>query len=79
MIKEFQPDETLKDFLADLPDIAESASEEVRNLLKAALARLIQDMDLAYQEELDTLKQMLLRAEQRVQQLEEALDKIETD
>lgn len=75
MNNEFQFSELLK----DLPEFAESASEEMRNLLKAAISRMLQDMDVVYQEEIDTLKQMLLRAEQRVQQLEEALDKIQSD
>ncbi len=73
MDREFQLNELLK----ELPGFAETASEEARNLLKAALGRFIADMDLAYQEEVDTLKQMLLRTEQRVKQLEEALDDIQ--
>lgn len=73
MNKEFQISELLK----DLPELAESANEEMRNLLKAAIIRLLKDVDLVYQDEIDTLKQMLLRTEQRVQQLEEALDKIQ--
>lgn len=73
MNKEFQ----INQLLQDLPELAESASEEVRNLIKSALSRLLQDMDLAYQEEIDTLKQMLERTEQRVQQLEQALSEAE--
>ncbi|MBT5330884.1 MAG: accessory factor UbiK family protein [Porticoccaceae bacterium] len=73
MNKEFQ----INELLQDLPELAESASEEVRNLIKSALSRLLQDMDLAYQEEIDTLKQMLERTEQRVQQLEQALSEAE--
>ena len=75
MNKEFQLSELLK----DLPELAESASEEMRNLLKTALSRILEDMDLVYQEEIDTLKQMLVRAEQRVQQLEKALDEIRSE
>lgn len=75
MNKEFQFSEILK----DLPELAESASEEMRSLLKTAMSRMLQDMDLVYQEEIDTLKQMLIRAEQRVQQLEDTLDKIEAN
>lgn len=73
MDREFQLNELLK----ELPGFAETANEEARNLLKAALSRFIGDMDLAYQEEVDTLKQMLLRTEQRVKQLEETLDEIQ--
>ena len=75
MNKEFQFSEILK----DLPELAESASEEMRSLLKTAMLRMLQDMDLVYQEEIDTLKQMLIRTEQRVQQLEAALDKVEAN
>lgn len=75
MNKEFQFSEILK----DIPELAESASEEMRSLLKTAMSRMLQDMDLVYQEEIDTLKQMLIRTEQRVQQLEATLDKIEAN
>lgn len=73
MTKEFKLDDLLK----DLPNLAESANEEVRNIIKAALGRLIQDMDLVYQEEIDTLKQMLARTEARVTELESSLEKLE--
>jgi BMFP domain-containing protein YqiC len=75
MNREFQFNELFK----DLPELAESASEEMRSLLKTAMSRMLQDMDLVYQEEIDSLQQMLERAEQRVQQLEETLDKIQSD
>jgi|MEHZ01.4.fsa_nt_MEHZ011220882.1_27 BMFP domain-containing protein YqiC len=73
MTNEFKLDDLLK----DLPHLAESANEEVRNIVKAALGRLIQDMDLVYQEEIDTLKQMLARTEARVTELENSLEKLE--
>jgi BMFP domain-containing protein YqiC len=73
MTNEFKLDDLIK----DLPYLAESANEEVRNIVKAALGRLIQDMDLVYQEEIDTLKQMLARIEARVTHLENSLEKLE--
>jgi|TARA_B110000305_G_C19148856_1_gene497079 BMFP domain-containing protein YqiC len=73
MTNEFKLDDLIK----DLPHLAESANEEVRNIVKAALGRLIQDMDLVYQEEIDTLKQMLARIEARVTHLENSLEKLE--
>lgn len=73
MTKEFKLDDLLK----DIPNLAESANEEVRNIIKAALGRLIQDMDLVYQEEIDTLKQMLARTEARVTELENSLENLE--
>ncbi len=74
MTKEFKLDDLLK----DLPHLAESANEEIRNIIKAALGRVIQDMDLVYQEEIDTLKQMLSRTETRVTELENSLEELES-
>jgi len=73
MLKDINIDEILR----ELPHMAESASEEVRTLVKAALGRALQDMDLAYQEEIDILKEMLNRTEARVSDLEQRLG--ETD
>lgn len=73
MPKEFRLDELIN----DLPELAESAKEEIRNALKAALGGLVRDMDLVYQEEIDTLKQMLTRTEARVSELEDALNRFE--
>ena len=53
--------------------MAENASEEMHALVKAALGRALQDMDLAYQEELEILKEMLKRTEARVSDLEKRL------
>ena len=74
MIKDIKIDEILE----GLPHFAESANEEVRNILKASIGKLIQDMDLVYQEEVDILREMLSRTESRVTQLEHALSALES-
>lgn len=79
MKQDFKLDELLNNLLTDLPEFAESAGDDLRVFLKGGLAGLMQDMDLVHQEDFDNLKQMLLRAEQRVEQLEEALDKMEAN
>ena len=44
---------------------------------RQALSKLTQDMDLVYREEIDILKEMLTRTEQRIQQLEANLASLE--
>ena len=63
----------IEEILKDLPQLAETASDEMRSLLKTALSKLTQDMDLVYREEIDILKEMLARTEKRVQELEDNL------
>ena len=63
----------IEELLKDLPQLAEAASDEMRSLLKTALSKLTQDMDLVYREEIDILKEMLARTEKRVQELEDNL------
>lgn len=67
----------IEELLKDLPQLAETANDEMRSLLKTALSKLTQDMDLVYREEIDILKEMLARTEQRVQQLETNLASLE--
>lgn len=67
----------IEELLKDLPQLAETANDEIRSLLKTALSKLTQDMDLVYREEIDILKEMLARTEQRVQQLETNLASLE--
>lgn len=63
----------IEEILKDLPHFAETANEEMRSLLKTALSKVTQDMDLVYREEIDILKEMLARTEKRVQELEDNL------
>lgn len=67
----------IEELLKDLPQLAETANDEMRSLLKTALSKLMQDMDLVYREEIDILKEMLTRTEQRVEQLEANLASLE--
>ena len=67
----------IEELLKDLPQLAETANDEIRSLLKTALSKLTQDMDLVYREEIDILKEMLTRTEQRVEQLEANLASLE--
>ena len=67
----------IEELLEDLPQQAETANDEIRSLPKTALSKLTQDMDLVYREEIDILKEMLTRTEQRVEQLEANLASLE--
>lgn len=49
---------------------ARTAGEEARTLMQNQAARLIADMDLADREEVDTLKQLLQSALERIETLE---------
>ena len=68
----------LDSILDDLPQLLAAASEEMKAMAAAALAPISAELDLASQKEMDSLRHLLVRMEQRVSELEATLDRLET-
>ncbi len=67
------------DWLNELPDLLQGAAEELRALAETGSAPLRKELDLASTSDLDRLRSLLVRMEERISELEQKLDALEKD
>jgi ubiquinone biosynthesis protein UbiJ len=65
------------EWLNELPELLQGAAQELKSLADAGTEPMREQMDLASAKQLDQLRHLVERIEQRVSQLEQKLDELE--
>ena len=69
-------EEAISKFRALLPNNVEDLRNFGEDKMKLALQSMLQDLDVVTREEFDSQKQVLLRTRERLEQLEQRLEKL---
>ena len=69
-------EQAIRKFRALLPNNVEDLRDFGEDKMKLALQSMLQDLDVVTREEFDSQKQVLLRTRERLEQLEQRLEKL---